>query len=268
MSPQQLRGHENELIMPNKTSSHSTLGGFRPLSRTLTSLKPKLFFGKGKSEIATNPTRPPIPSSVSESSDIGATTKQQVPTLERRSTIIGSPRVTARDSREPVNNKTKQEISENLRRMVLEEKQKLQTSAKTPEERKVAQEPKIAPDEEPISQPVQSPPSEKEVVAPTKKADEYTSNIDTFTKRFPPSPAPASPTTAKKESEEISNMFDSIFDWYPAKTGTPPRTPETAECFESPSAAHSQAEELTPDDDESFDQAFDDILGALNKLRA
>jgi len=270
-SPQPLRTNETELIIPNKLSSQSTPE--RPsLTRKLTSLRPKLFFGKGKSEI--KPSRPPLPSSLSESADLGASAKQYTtPPLERRSTTIGGSA-----SNEPLSSKTKQEISENLRKMVMEEKQKLQSSsahvsvmkAQSPVvlQRTITQSQVTAiSSEDPVRQTLPHQRNEEEENLTQKNTEENQRNkqMEDLKKQLSPSPPPV---TAKKDTEEISNMFDSIFDWYPAKTETP-LTPDSDVCFESPSAAHSHINgESDETEAESFDQAFDDILSVLNKLRA
>jgi len=121
-SPPQKKS-DSELIVPNRLAQSSPDNLFRPLSRKLTQLKPTIssfFSGKGKSEISP---RPPVPSSRSEGSDLGI---GKSPTLERRNTTLG-----ANMQGEPATAKTKQEISEHLRKMVMEEKQKLRASTHT-----------------------------------------------------------------------------------------------------------------------------------------
>jgi len=263
-NPQQLRTNESELIIPNKLGAQSNPE--RPsLARKLTSLRPKLFFGKGKSEIM--PSRPPLSSSLSESSDLGASAKQYTtPPLERRSTTIGG------SSSNALTSKTKQEISENLRRMVMEEKQKLQSSTKAqspvaPPRATQEQDHQTIVCEDPD---IQSLPDQhkKEDLPQAKTGDtQRNKQLEALRKQLLPSPPP-SPATLKKDTDEISNMFDSIFDWYPAKTETTV-THDSDVCFESPSAPHDPIKGLSDEtEDESFNQAFDDILGVLNKLRA
>jgi len=129
------KAEESELIMPNKLSSQSApeRGGsfLRPsLSRTFSALKPKLslsIFSKGtKSEIPKDQQkRPPIPNTRSESE---ITDKRTPPPTNVRSSI--ERRSTLGSDSDPKNTpKSSKDVSENLRKLVMEERMKLQGTA-------------------------------------------------------------------------------------------------------------------------------------------
>jgi len=271
------RKDSNELIVPGRLASQSSPDRpTRPLSRKLT-LRPKLFFlnNKGKSEIKT---RPPVPNTRSVS-DLDIDKHSPMLDRDRRSiTVAGL-------TGETISSKTKQEISENLRRMVMEEKMKLAASDRSSptkqEDLRVNVESESAPHpsttlHNQIHNTEEIPPTKvKSPSIGTRGGGSHDGSLETMhrdtVEKSKPALAPhndmlkdlASPNTTKRENEEISSMFDSIFDWYPSKQAETPDPPPSPPHIELPSGGDSNA--IVED---SFDAAFDDILGVLNKLRA